>query len=101
MQPTLPFDEFLVVLRARGYSVGVHEYLSLARLLERWPGTSSPEFADAVAALIARHEIEVAGIKRLYSEFYAPIEASRDGQETRTRQKPRPFRTRTWLAAVA
>ena len=51
MAALLPFDEFLVLLRARGYSVGVNEHLALARLLAQWPGTSSPEFGEAKEVL--------------------------------------------------
>jgi len=105
MAALLPFDEFLVLLRARGYSVGVNEHLSLARLLARWPGTSSPEFGDALAALLARNEDEVSGIRRLYDQFYAPPAETRidDGtDDSSSGGGPRErLRARTWLIAVA
>ena len=68
----LPFDAFLIVLRDKGYAVGLHEHLALARLLEKWDGTSGPEFRDALAALIARTDDEVLAIGRLFDEVFAP-----------------------------
>ena len=68
----LPFDAFLTLLRARGYAVGLHEHLALAQLLRRWEGTNSPEFGDALAALIARNDDEIAAIRRLFDDVYAP-----------------------------
>ncbi|MEQ1908949.1 MAG: hypothetical protein ABMA15_09000 [Vicinamibacterales bacterium] len=68
----LPFDAFLNLLRDKGYAVGLHEHLALARLLERWDGTSGPEFRDALAALIARTDEEVLAIRRLFEEVFAP-----------------------------
>ena len=71
MAATLPFDGFLALLRAKGYAVGLHEHLALAKLLSRWPSTSSPEFGDALAALIARSDEEIAAIRRLFDEVFA------------------------------
>lgn len=68
----LPFEAFLTVLRDKGYAVGLHEHLALARLLERWDGTSGPEFRDALAALIARTDEEVLAIRRFFEEVFAP-----------------------------
>lgn len=68
----LPFDDFLALLRAKGYAVGLHEHLALARLLNRWEGTSGPQFGDALAALVARNDEETGQIRRLYDELYAP-----------------------------
>src|SRR3954471_20264822 len=104
MAALLPFDQFLVLLRGRGYSVGVNEHLALARLLAGWPGTSSPEFGDALAALLARNEDEVSGIRRLYDQFYAlpeeKIDRGSDVPPAVERQRVR-LRARTWLTAVA
>ena len=47
-----------------------HERFALARLLERWEGTRSGEFRDALAALLGRSEEEVQGIQRLFDEVY-------------------------------
>src|ERR1700750_1687821 len=104
MAALLPFDEFLVLLRARGYSVGVNEHLTLARLLAAWQGTSSSEFGDALAALLARNEDEASGIRRLYDQFYAPPEEKIDpgSQVPPSGDRLREgLRARTWLLAFA
>src|SRR3954466_14263251 len=104
MAALLPFDQFLVLLRGRRYSVGVNEHLALARLLAGWPGTSSPEFGDALAALLARNEAEVSGIRRLYDQFYAlpeeKIESAGEAPPAFGRQRQR-LSARAWLTAVA
>lgn len=66
----LPFAGFLEVLRSKGYGVGLSEHIALANLLEHWDRTHPEEFGDAVAALIARNEEEVEGIRRLFVEMY-------------------------------
>jgi hypothetical protein len=70
MNTVLPFDGFLDVLRTKGYASGLRERFALAKLLERWEGTSSGEFRDALAALVGRSEGEVQGIRRLFNEVY-------------------------------
>ena len=45
-------------------------YSLLASLLERWDRTHAEEFGDALAALVARNEEEVLGIRRLFVEVY-------------------------------
>ena len=69
----LPFDAFLDLLRARGYGVSLHEYSAAAQLLARWEGVSVEELGDALAALIARSEEEVEGIRALFAQTYAPL----------------------------
>jgi len=71
MAAALPFDAFLGLLRTRGFAVGLHEHMALAKLLSRWDGTSRPEFGDALAALIGRNEDEIAEIRRLFDEVFA------------------------------
>lgn len=97
----LPFEGFLTVLRDKGFAVGVHEHLALARLLDRWGGTSGPEFRDALAALIARTDEEVLSIRRLFDEVFAPAPPP----EPPPPPPPDPWkavRTHAWtLAAVA
>jgi hypothetical protein len=74
MNAALPFDGFLEVLRSKGYGVSLHEHFALASLLERWDRTHAEEFGDALAALVARNEEEVRGIRRLFVEVYlAPL----------------------------
>lgn len=69
---TLPFDGFLEILRAKGYGVSLHEYTAVAVLLDRWDRTSVVEMADAIAAVVARNDDEVEGIRRLFLSIYAP-----------------------------
>ena len=70
MHAALPFDGFLELLRSKGYGVSLHEHFALASLLERWDRTHAEEFGDALAALVARNEEEVLGIRRLFGEVY-------------------------------
>ena len=72
MSTILPFESFLELLRAKGYSVSLHEHFAVARLLERWDRTDAGELRDALAALIARNDEEVEGIRRLFDELHAP-----------------------------
>lgn len=94
--PVLPFDGFLTLLRARGFAVGLHEHLALAGLLHRWPGTSSPEFGDAIAALVGRNEDEVASIRRLFDEHYTPPPAVARLPELRSEGRF-ALRSRAWV----
>ena len=66
----LPFTGFLEILRSKGYGVGLNEHVALANLLAHWDRTHAEEFGDAVAALVARNEDEVEGIRRLFAEIY-------------------------------
>lgn len=67
---TLPFDGFLDLLRSKGYGISLHEYLGLARLVERWDRSNAEEFGDALAAFVGRSEEEVLGIRQLFIEIY-------------------------------
>jgi hypothetical protein len=70
MNAVLPFDGFLELLRSKGYGVGLNEHFALANLLDHWDRTHAEEFGDAVAALVARNDEEVQGIRRLFVEVY-------------------------------
>jgi hypothetical protein len=68
----LPFSDFLELLRAKGFGVGLHEHIALGKLLSRWDATDRDELRGAIAALIARRDEEVAAILRLFDEIYPP-----------------------------
>jgi len=70
---SLPFADFLEVLRGKGFGVGLHEYMAVGKLLHSWAITDRDELRNAIAALVARHEDEVEGIKRLFDECYPPL----------------------------
>jgi hypothetical protein len=70
MGTVLPFEGFLEVLRAKGYAVGLHEHVALAKLLSRWERTSRDELRDALAAFLGLSDGEVDGIRRLFDEVY-------------------------------
>jgi hypothetical protein len=70
---TLPFDDFLELLRGKGHQVGVQQYLFLGRILDRFDQTNAGELGDAIAALIGRNEKDVATIRNLFDEVYTPI----------------------------
>jgi hypothetical protein len=96
VNPVLPFEGFLDVLRARGYGIGLNEYFQLGALVERWDDVSPERFRDAVAALIARNDDEVRGIRQLFEEIYIRVEPPPP--------PPPPPPARNWrplLAAVA
>jgi uncharacterized protein with von Willebrand factor type A (vWA) domain len=69
----LPFSDFLELLRAKGFGVGLHEHLALGKLIERWDSTDRDQLRNAIAALVARHDEEVRQIAALFDECY-PIE---------------------------
>lgn len=66
----LPFADFLDVLREKGFGVGLHEYMAVGKLLDSWAVTDRDELRNAIAALIARHDDEVARIKQLFDACY-------------------------------
>jgi hypothetical protein len=70
MGTVLPFEGFLEVLRAKGYAVGLHEHLALAKLLQRWDRTDRDELRNALAALLGLSDGDVDGIRRLFDEVY-------------------------------
>ncbi len=86
---TLPFGEFLEALRDKGFAIGLHEYIALGKLLERWDRTDRGEIRDGLAALIARNEDEVREIGDAFDKFYplAPVVESRAGSGAGTGQK--------------
>jgi hypothetical protein len=75
----LPFSDFLELLRAKGFGVGLHEHIALGKLLSRWDSTDRDELRGAIAALVARRDEEVAAILRLFDEIYPP-EIRRDDE---------------------
>ena len=86
----LPFSDFLELLRAKGFGVGLHEHIALGKLLSRWDSTDRDELRGAIAALIARRDEEVTAILRLFDEIY-PSEIRRGdepppGPELHTRK---------------
>jgi hypothetical protein len=94
----LPFAGFLEVLRNKGYGVGLHEHFALAALLATWDRTHAEEFGDAIAALVARNDDEVAGIRRLYAEIYLkPEPVSTSSPEP----SPVPVVPRRWAWLLA
>jgi uncharacterized protein with von Willebrand factor type A (vWA) domain len=105
----LPFNDFLDLLRAKGLGVGLHEYLAVGKLLNRWDSTDREELRDAIAALVARHEGEVQEIRDLFDQFYPPPVEPKEEAESRLTAPPgREYRAigvlrdrRAWWAAVA
>jgi hypothetical protein len=101
----LPLAEFLDVLRARNLGVGLHEHMAVGKLLHHWSATNRDELRNALAALIARHDDEVAEIRRLFDECFpvAPITSEVGPQpSTRAYSVVDVVRNRyTWIAAVA
>ena len=103
----LPFSDFLELLRAKGFGVGLHEHLALGKLLSRWDSIDRDELRGAIAALVARREDEVVAILRLFDEVYPrdvvqPSEAAREPKEpTRKYRLVQLAKARSfWLAAV-
>jgi hypothetical protein len=98
----LPFDAFLELLRAKGYGVGLHEFAAAASLLRHWDRTKVDELGDALAALVARSDDEVRGIRRLFDEIYAPPPRVVAMPSV---APPRPplawLREHTWAVAIA
>jgi hypothetical protein len=105
----LPFSDFLELLRANGFGVGLHEHLALGKLLSRWDSIDRDELRGAIAALVARREDEVVAILRLFDEVYPrvvvvqPPEGTGEAEEpTRKYRLVQLARARSfWLAAVA
>ena len=92
MRP-LPFSDFLELLRAKGLGVGLHEHLALGKLLAQWDSTNRDEFREAIAALVARHEGEVAAIRNLFDDFYPAHVIPAEGSETpREPERRRQYR---------
>lgn len=83
----LPFGEFLRALRRRGLGIDVGSFAAVARLLERWEGVDRDQLRDAMAALLARDEREVAIIRGAFEEWFP-----------RPAEPPRP---RSWRMAAA
>ncbi len=104
----LPFSDFLELLRAKGFGVGLHEHLALGKLLSRWDSIDRDELRRAIAALVARREEEVVAILRLFDEVYPRVDVVQPSGLTKEAREPtRKYRlvqlarTRTfWLAAV-
>ncbi len=94
----LPLGEFLWSLRQRGIATGLRDYRSLERLLLRWPSTDPVLLRDAVAAIVARNEQELADVRTAYDEWFDEKEPAPPPPPPRTRQVPR---ARTFLAALA
>lgn len=97
----LPFEGFLALLRAKGYAVGLHEHLALAQLLRRWEGTSSPEFGDALAALLGRNDEDVATIRRTFDEVYRPPSPPPTPESAAAVDRWEFVRPRVWALATA
>jgi hypothetical protein len=104
---TLPFSEFLDALRDKGYGIGLHEYVALGKLLERWDSTDPEEIRNGLAALIARDEHEVREICEAFDKRYLRPDTHSDVvNENRT---PDPaarlvrlvLRSAPWAALVA
>ncbi len=70
MHRPLPFDAFLDALRGRGFAVGLHEHMALARLLSRWEEVDPRVLGASIAALVARSDEEVQTARRLFEELY-------------------------------
>lgn len=104
----LPFSDFLELLRAKGFGVGLHEHIALGKLLSRWDSIDRDELRRAIAALVARREDEVVAILRLFDEVYPrvdvvqPSDVGKDAKEpTRKYRLVQLARARSfWLAAV-
>ena len=105
----LPFSDFLELLRAKGFGVGLHEHIALGKLLSRWDSIDRDELRRAIAALVARREDEVVAILRLFDEVYPrvdvvqPSEVAKEAKEpTRKYRLVQLARARSfWLTAVA
>ena len=104
----LPFSDFLELLRAKGLGVGLHEHLALGKLLDQWESVRRDEFREAIAALVARHDGEVAAIRSLFDDFYpeqtagaGPVDTKVDTSRRRGYRGIRYLRDkRIWWAAV-
>jgi len=87
--PALLFDEFLVDLRRRGFTIGVDHHLRLQQLLPRLSGRCSPEdLRSLLCPLFATNERQQEVFYNAFDSFLPllsvpsqPLEAS----ETRTR----------------
>jgi uncharacterized protein YkwD len=66
----LPFAAFLDDLRRRGLAIGVRESALFYRLLARFEGDLTSELRDAIAALLARNQAEVALIRRVFDDSF-------------------------------
>ncbi len=104
----LPFSDFLELLRAKGLGVGLHEHLAVGKLLAQWDSTNRDQFREAIAALVARHDGEVAAIRNLFDDFYpqqvVPSEPSGSATHSLSDGEYRGIRylrdKRVWWAAV-
>ena len=94
----LPLGEFLWSLRQRGIATGLRDYRSLERLLLRWPSTDPAMLRDAVAAIVARNEQELADVRAAYDEWFDEKEPAPPPPPPRTRRVPH---ARTFFAALA
>ena len=83
----LPFSDFLELLRAKGFGVGLHEHLALGKLLSRWDSIDLDELRRAIAALVARREDEVVAILRLFDEVYPRVDVVQPSLTSRKKRK--------------
>lgn len=72
----LPLSDLLSVLRERGLPIGVHEHLTVGRLLERWQSVDSAGLRAALAAVLARNSAEVRLVRETFDELYGPRQKS-------------------------
>ena len=105
----LPFSDFLELLRAKGFGVGLHEHLALGKLLSRWESIDRDELRRAIAALVARREDEVVAILRLFDEVYPRVDVALPSEIVKAAKEPPARKYRLvqlakarsfWLAAV-
>lgn len=90
----LPFAAFLDDLRRRGLAIGVRESTLFYRLLARFEGDLTTELRDAIAALLARNQAEVALIRRVFDDLMI-------AEPPEPAPAPRPPRSRwPWIAAL-
>lgn len=69
---SLPFSRLLDVLRTRGVSLGVREYIAYADLWQRLDGASAADLRRASAALLGTSAEDVRLVLDTFDELYGP-----------------------------
>ena len=89
--PALPFSLLLDVLRARGMAVGLHDYVSLGRLLSRFDDTRPGTLRSAFAALLAKDAREQQLVGDVFDELFGDMlhrAGTTDDDARRTHARP-------------
>ena len=106
---TLPFGDFLAVLRARGFTIGVEHHLRLARLLDRAGSSIAPaDLKRLLCPLFATDAAEQEAFYAAFDSYFAAILAesasiATDGAVIESLERSRGstmFRRIFWTALV-